>query len=366
MRATPDVLIDHMAGEVTTLCYLFKLTRTDNIVLTVTNLDESIEYPPNSGIIYEAKTGFSKTALNTTSALNVDTLEVTGFLNAIGLTEQDIASGLWDGCDVRVYRVNYEDLTMGDEKLFRGWIGNISIGRNEVTCEFRSLTQKLQSNIVQNVSENCPHDLFDSKCQVPETEGVWKFSGITVDSVISAQRSWVSSALTQSSGPAEVATAEPVIFSQSLPTTLRHFPIDASTVVIDVGVAGTMVLGVDYEIDALLGLINVLPGGLVSTTLLGTVSYSYFTAGFFTGGKVLWTSGANIGLSKEIKTFATGGMVLLQEPMPYVIATSDQFTIWKGCLKRYFDDCLDTLHNTDNFGGFPFLPGNDRMLRGPA
>ena len=52
--------------------------------------------------------------------------------------------------------------------------------------------------------------------------------------------------------------------------------------------------------------------------------------------------------------------------MPYVIAVGDTFTIYAGCLKRYEEDCGPAkFDNQVNFRGFPFLPGNDAMLRGP-
>ena len=87
---------------------------------------------------------------------------------------------------------------------------------------------------------------------------------------------------------------------------------------------------------------------------------------FFTAGKVTWQTGANAGLSKEIKTHATGGNILLQEPMPCTVAVGDTFTIYAGCLKRYDEDCGPAKFNNQvNFRGFPKLPGNDAMLRGP-
>jgi uncharacterized phage protein (TIGR02218 family) len=104
---------------------------------------------------------------------------------------------LWDYADVRVYRVNWADLTQGDEKLLRGWIGNVSVARPQVTSEIRSLAQKLQNRIGEYVTESCKADLFDARCQVVATEGTWKFSGVAVSTIVAAQRQFTASALTQ-------------------------------------------------------------------------------------------------------------------------------------------------------------------------
>jgi uncharacterized phage protein (TIGR02218 family) len=193
---------------------------------------------------------------------------------------------VWDYFDVRVFRVNWADLSMLDEKLFRGWAGEVSLGNGEIKVEFRSLAQKLQSRIGEIVTPNCKADLFDARCKLVATEGVWKFSAVAVSTIVSAQRHFTAAALTQA-------------------------------------------------------------------------------ADFFTAGKVVWTSGANIGLEKEIKAHSAGGGIALQEPMPYAIGVGDLLTIYAGCTKRYAEDCLGKFANTDNFRGFPFLPGTDSMLRGP-
>lgn len=86
-------------------------------------------------------------------------------------------------------------------------------------------------------------------------------------------------------------------------------------------------------------------------------------AGFFDGGKVTWTTGLNVGLSKEIKAHTAGGVIVLQEPMPYEIAADDEATFFAGCQKRE-EDCRDKFSNIINFRGFPSIPGQDQMFKG--
>ena len=286
MRSTPSALLTHMALGTTTLAILVAITRADSEVLRVTGIDQDVEYPPSSGTIYKASLSVDASAMITTAALNVDNLEVRSFLTALGVTEADIAAGLYDFAEVRCYRVNYADLTMGDEKTMRGWLGEISTGAGEFRQEVRSLAQKLQSGFIELVSESCKAELFDARCKVVKTEGVNQFSGVVVSTLVAAQRQFTCAALTQ-----------------------------------------------DED--------------------------------FFTAGTVAWTAGANAGLSKEIKKHDVGGNILLQEPMPYAIAASDELTIFAGCLKRFLEDCVGKHNNGPNHRGYPFVPGNDAALRGP-
>lgn len=198
MRGTPSALLAHMAGADATLAYLVKLTRTDGLVLAVTGHDQDLDYPTGSPTVtYKASLSVEASAIITSAALNVDNLDVKGFLDALGVLEADIAAGLWDYCEVRCFRVNWADLTMSDEKLMRGWLGEISVERNAFTSEVRSLSQKLQSRIIELVSESCNADLFDSRCKVVKTEGVNQFSGTAVTTVTEAQRRFTCAALAQ-------------------------------------------------------------------------------------------------------------------------------------------------------------------------
>jgi uncharacterized phage protein (TIGR02218 family) len=84
------------------------------------------------------------------------------------------------------------------------------------------------------------------------------------------------------------------------------------------------------------------------------------TAGWFDGGLVVWTSGANNGYSMEVKSFALGGDVELYLSMPNTISASDTFTIRRGCDKT-LTTCRDTYSNTINRRAFDYVPGSRLM-----
>jgi uncharacterized phage protein (TIGR02218 family) len=93
-----------------------------------------------------------------------------------------------------------------------------------------------------------------------------------------------------------------------------------------------------------------------------------FADGWFSAGRLTWTGGANNGLAIEVKQHrvAAGRVGLtLWQAMAEPIAIGDAFTVTAGCDKR-FATCRARFANSDNFRGFPQIPGNDFLIASPA
>ncbi|MGB0084212.1 MAG: DUF2163 domain-containing protein [Rhodomicrobiaceae bacterium] len=106
----------------------------------------------------------------------------------------------------------------------------------------------------------------------------------------------------------------------------------------------------------------------VSTAYLFTASgLDSFADGWFAGGLLTWTSGANSGRQMEVKRFSKSGSsadVELWRSMVSDIAPGDAFTITAGCDKTY-PTCKAKFANGVNFRGFPHIPGNKYVLAYP-
>jgi uncharacterized phage protein (TIGR02218 family) len=83
-------------------------------------------------------------------------------------------------------------------------------------------------------------------------------------------------------------------------------------------------------------------------------------AGYFTGGEVQFTSGANDGLRMEIKEFSATQITLVL-PMPNTVAVDDTMTVIAGCDKTK-ETCKAKFSNFANFRGFADIPGMDAIL----
>lgn len=93
-------------------------------------------------------------------------------------------------------------------------------------------------------------------------------------------------------------------------------------------------------------------------------------AGYFDGGGLTFTAGANVGKTYEVRSQDEGigspptgdpGITLFL-PTPYAIQPGDTFTLYPGCGKQFEADCRDRWHNTKNFRGQPRVPGTDRLM----
>lgn len=190
MKTISAGLLAHFQGDATTLATCAKITRLDSTVYGFTEHDTALTI---GGVTYQSLTGIQATSVESQSGLNVDQLDVQGMLNSLGVDEADIVAGRWDFAAIRVFLVNWADLTMGDYKLRRGMLGQISI-TNSYVAEMRGITQWLQQTIGELYSPSCKADLFDNRCKV--NRAAYTFSG-TVGTVTNPQRAWLDAGLTQ-------------------------------------------------------------------------------------------------------------------------------------------------------------------------
>lgn len=94
---------------------------------------------------------------------------------------------------------------------------------------------------------------------------------------------------------------------------------------------------------------------------------SPFATGFFSRGKVTFSSGANAAAAMEVKLHlqeGAQGYLALMDRMAFPVAAGDLFTVTAGCDKRA-GTCGAKFGNMVNFRGFPHMPGNDFITSYP-
>lgn len=87
------------------------------------------------------------------------------------------------------------------------------------------------------------------------------------------------------------------------------------------------------------------------------------TAGYFNEGTITFTSGPNTGKTMDIRRWENLQFDL-HRPLPYAVAIGNTFSAVRGDNKT-FATCKTTFDNAANFGGFPYLPGIDKVLENP-
>lgn len=106
---------------------------------------------------------------------------------------------------------------------------------------------------------------------------------------------------------------------------------------------------------------------LSATSRFSASGLDAFADGWFSAGKLTFTSGGNAGVGMEVKTHRNNSGVTFElwQAMPRAIAAGDAFTVTAGCDKR-FSTCLGRFANAVNFRGFPHIPGNDFVISYPV
>lgn len=102
--------------------------------------------------------------------------------------------------------------------------------------------------------------------------------------------------------------------------------------------------------------------GAGSTASLISMSFGQAT-GYFDLGSIQFTSGANAGIARGVKSYTHGspGSASLTMPFPAAPATGDAFTIYPGCDKTLVS-CASKFNNLANNRSFPFVPTNETAV----
>ncbi len=161
---------------VTSFCKLLRVSTVGGDQFGFTSLDQDIVYNDGRGsLTYRAARGFMPARVSTNESLSVDNTDLIGLLAdllADGLTSEYIHSGQLSFAKVRMYEVNYEDLTMGHERMLRGSIGEVVLQGGQYTAEYRSLAQQLKQQLVKAISLKCRAQFGDRYCKI-DTSGMW-------------------------------------------------------------------------------------------------------------------------------------------------------------------------------------------------
>jgi uncharacterized phage protein (TIGR02218 family) len=282
MRAIPSGLADHLAGEVTTLCRCWRLVRRDGASFGFTDHDRDLTF---AGTTFAARTGLEAAEASAELGFAVGGGEVAGALVSAGITEDDIAAGLYDDAAVETWFVNW---AAPAERILldSGAIGEIRRADGAFVAEVRGAMHRLDEERGRLYRATCSADLGDSRCGVDLAQAAFTAAG---------------------------------------------------TVARTDGVLGIAAEGIEAA------------------------------DGWFAGGRLAWTSGANEGLRIEVRAHraaGTGAEFDLWQRAARPIAAGDAFQVTAGCDKRAAT-CRDRFANIVNFRGFPHMPGNDFIMRVP-
>jgi uncharacterized phage protein (TIGR02218 family) len=277
MRAIPAALAAHLDRACTTLCRCWRLVRRDGAAFGFTDHDRDLAF---GGTVFAARSGLEAAEASAELGFAVGGGEVAGALVSAGITEDDIAAGLYDDAGVETWLVNWQD---AEERILLdvGSLGEIRRADGAFVAELRGAMHRFDEERGRLFRATCGADLGDAACGV--------------------------------------ALADPA------------YTADGTVLATD----GALSVAVEIP----------------------------FAPGWCTGGRLTWLTGANAGLSLEVKAHRAGALDLWQRSAK-PIAPGDTFRVSAGCDKRH-ETCRGKFANGVNFRGFPHMPGNDFVVRMP-
>ncbi len=177
MRTLAPGLQSHLDTGTTTLCWCWRLTREDGLVLGFTNHDVNLVF---DNTVFEATAGFHGTEISSSLGLSVDNLDVSGALQSARLDAGDLAGGLFDDAQVEIYIVNWQD---SDQRVLirQGNLGEVKRGNLAFEAEIRGLAHKLNQPFGRLFQYPCDADLGDQRCGVDLSLPQFKADGSVSD-----------------------------------------------------------------------------------------------------------------------------------------------------------------------------------------
>jgi len=165
MQNIPEALKAHVKSGVTSLCRCWVLVRKDGVRMGFTDHDCGLSFEDTE---FTPTTGMDAAALERSTGLAVDNSQAVGALSAVGLTDDDIEQGLYDGAVITQYLVNWQDVEQRTI-TFKGTIGEIKRGSGAFEAELRSISEDLNQPIGRAYLRQCDAQLGGDRCQVDLT-----------------------------------------------------------------------------------------------------------------------------------------------------------------------------------------------------
>lgn len=173
MRDMPEELAARIESGAATLCHAWLLRRTDGVETGFTDHDQDLTV---EGVPCRSASGWTAGAADSAVALSAGSAAVAGSLDDAGITDEDVAAGVYDGARISLWRVDWirRDLRM------RLWTATMTRIRREgasFVAELEGPLAKLERVVGRTYGRTCDALLGDGRCRVDLTA----FPGLECD-----------------------------------------------------------------------------------------------------------------------------------------------------------------------------------------
>jgi uncharacterized phage protein (TIGR02218 family) len=170
VKTIPSAIQAKLTAGCSTMCYAWKIVRTDGEVLGFTDHDTTLTI---DGLVCSAAAGFDATVIAASLGYTSSDVTATGVIESDDITESDILSGLYDDAEVTLFWVDWSNPS-DYVVMLTGTVGQLSVNGVEVQVEIKSLLDKLNRNVGRMYRRTCDAQFCDVRCGLNEasyTEG---------------------------------------------------------------------------------------------------------------------------------------------------------------------------------------------------
>ncbi|MDJ0920550.1 MAG: DUF2163 domain-containing protein [Henriciella sp.] len=170
MQQISPELAARFGGEVTSLCLCWRLTRTDGVLIGITDHDEPLEL---NGLVYQPGASLSGGVFSQNAGLKPGRAAAEGVFSTDAISEEDIFAGLWNRARVDVFRVDWQRPDLGGLGI---WFGHFSEFEQSETgvfeAELISLKGDLEKPVGRVFQRHCDAEFGDERCGFVNSEGL--------------------------------------------------------------------------------------------------------------------------------------------------------------------------------------------------
>jgi uncharacterized phage protein (TIGR02218 family) len=149
--------------ELTSIAFCWELARRDGITHGFTSHDRDLW---RGGLCYRAAPGMVPSAVERSTALDTDSVDLSGILTSDAISEADLAAGRWDEASLRLFVVDWTQPDGEAVPLIRGTLGAVQMAGDQFEVELRGPATLLDAPVSELTSPDCRAVLGDQRCRV--------------------------------------------------------------------------------------------------------------------------------------------------------------------------------------------------------
>ncbi len=360
---------------------IFVQQRVGGRIQTFVGHDKDLDKDLGDGngiLTYAAASSFLQTAITSTGTFSVDNLEIEGIIDPTAFDIDDIDAGKYDRAVIKMFLLDWTDVSLDPIKLRKGTIGDITTGEKSFQAQLRGMLQRYTEEIVELYSPSCRVDLGSTRC------------GERMD-----PPAWVALTAYTVREPRDTITGsvvKPSSFND------RHFKSTvagtsgASEPSWNTTIGGTTVDGTVTWTTIRARTIEVTVNAITDNRVFTIIYTGDAPDAFLTGGLAKVLNGENSGVNMEVKNWVLStntltlflplplaisteaanflgledgsGNLLLEGGDDLLLETGTRIDIQAGCAKD-LPACRDTFDNIFNLQGELYVPGRKVLFRTP-